>query len=221
MAGRRVGRMLLKTSMHVPSQQRFRFVDFHSYPDLTADPVLMDQLVDAYQRIFGDPDGWAEEYSPEDVRQKLQTELAGQARLRVCLDEEARIAGFCWAQVLDIGGIVDAIETIKYYRSIGSPDVAVPLRERFGARRVIYLHDLGIDPGSRGRIPLTQLIYPVLDSLAERSGIGTVLFWSVADTNVSRLAKRALFHRILALEEMRFYSGDIGASRTRPGGFGS
>jgi hypothetical protein len=43
-----------------------------------------------------------------------------------------------------------------------------------------------------------------------------VFFWSVADTNIAKLAKRALFHRILALNKMRFYSGDLLTSKTRP-----
>ena len=43
-----------------------------------------------------------------------------------------------------------------------------------------------------------------------------VLFWSIADTKISRLAKRALFHRILALDKMRFYTGNLLVSKTRP-----
>lgn len=216
MAGKRLGRMLLAKSLQ--AKFHFRYADFHNFPALAADPILTSQLVSSYQAIFGDPDGWGEHYTGEEVLQKLTNELAGSARLRVCLDGADHIAGFCWAQVLDVEGIAGAIGTIKYYQSIGSPEVISHLRHQFGNRRVIYLHELGIDPRHRGRIPLTQLIYPVLDGLAKRTGIDTVLFWSVADTNISRLAKRALFHRILALSEMRFYCGDLWASKTRPKG---
>lgn len=216
MAGKRFGGTLLAASLSGGSRQHFRYLDFRSFSTLAADQALLGQLISSYQAIFGDPNGWAEHYTDDDVLQKLKHELSGQAQLRLCVDPADHIVGFCWAQALAVDGIAHAIGTIKYYQSIGAPDVLNPLCDRFGEREVIYLHDLGIDPRCRGRIPLTQLVYPVLDGLAKRANVTTVLFWSIADTNISRLAKRALFHRILALGEMRFYSGDLWASRTRP-----
>jgi hypothetical protein len=216
MVGRRFGKMLLKKSWDVMRDKDLRYADFNSFASLEANKTLLDQLVLSYQSIFSNPDGWGEHYSSEEVVYKLTHELAGQGELRVCIDTAGHVAGFCWAQVLSVRGIADAIGTIKYYQSIGAPDVINPLVRQLGDRQVIYLHDLGIDPRYRGRIPLTQLIYPVLDTLAKRTGVDTVLFWSIADTNISRLAKRALFDRILSLGEIRFYSGTLWASKTRP-----
>lgn len=216
MRAKRLGQRLLAKALHPRRREEFRFVDFTSFDRLSADAKLTDALVLAYQTIFGDPTGWAEEYTRDEILMKLAAELSGQAILRLCLNRSGLVVGFCWAQVLDVDEIASAIATIKYYQSIGAPEVKAPLRQRFGAERVIYLHDLGIDKRYRGRIPLTRLIYPVLDGLAKRSGLRSVLFWSIADTNISRLAKRALFQRILALDEIRFYSGDLFASKTRP-----
>jgi ribosomal protein S18 acetylase RimI-like enzyme len=219
MPGKRLGKMLLAKSMHAMRDKNFHYADFDCFAALADNQALATQLILSYQSIFGNPDGWAEHYTSEEVLYKLTNELSGKAELRICVDDAGLIAGFCWAQVLGVEEIADAIGTIKYYQSSGSPDVVNHLRQHFGERRVIYLHDLGIDSRYRGRIPLTQLIYPVLDTLAKRTGVDTVLFWSVSDTNISKLAKRALFDRILALDEMRFYSGTLWASKTRPKDF--
>lgn len=216
MAGKRLRGVMWADSLRAGSGRDFRYADFHGFPALAVDPGLTGELITSYQTIFGDPDGWAEHYSREDVLGKLTSELAGDAGLRLCLDAGGGIAGFCWAQVLGVDEIADAIGTIKYYQSIGAPEVISHLRHRFGTGRLIYLHDLGIHSRHRGRVPLTQLVYPVLDGLSQRSGVDTVLFWSVDDTNVARLAKRALFHRMLALGDMRFYCGNVRASKTRP-----
>lgn len=216
MPGKRIRSIFLAESLLASPKENFQYLDFHDFPALATNPRLMEQIVLSYQTIFGDPDGWAEQYTHAEVLQKLSNELAGQAGLRICLADTDQIAGFCWAQVLQLDEIAAAIGSIKYYQSIGAPEVISHLQPRLGDGKVLYLHDLGIDTLYRGRIPLTQLIYPVLDALAQRSGVDTVLFWSVADTKISKLAKRALFHRIFALDEMRFYSGKIGASKTRP-----
>ena len=69
--------------------------------------------------------------------EKLIHELSGEAGLRVCIDAAGRVAGFCWAQALNVNEIAAAIGTIEYYQTIGAPDVTANLRRRFGERRVI------------------------------------------------------------------------------------
>lgn len=204
------------TPVSAESRQCPMYYDFQDFAALAAQPQLLHGLVSSYQAIFGDPDGWAEHYSVEDVLAKLTKELSGHAALRVCADAAGDVIGFCWAQALNVDDIVDAISSIDYYQSIGAPEVDHRLRQLFANGRVIYLHDLGIARAYRGRIPLSQLIYPVLDNVAEHSALNTVFFWSIAETNVSRLAKRAQFHPVLTVDAMCFYAGDLHASRTRP-----
>lgn len=216
MPARRIGRMLVARSLMARGQTHFSYAAFQGHAALIADPVLTNKLISSYQTIFGDPDGWAEHYTDEDVLEKLKNELTGQARLRMCMDAAGDVAGFCWAQALCVNEIAGAINRIKYYQSIGAPDVISNLRRQLGDRQVIYLHELGIDSRYRGRIPLTQLIYPVLYGLAKRTGVETVLFWSVGDTKISRLAKRAMFERTLVLGDMHFYCGNLWLSKTRP-----
>jgi len=77
--------------------------------------------------------------------------------------------------------------------------------------RVLYVHDLGITPSARSRLPLTQLIYPVLADVARRTGHGRVLFWTMPETRVSSLARRARFVECPMPNGMRFHLGEFRA----------
>ena len=117
--------------------------------------------------------------------------------------------GFCWAQCLDAAGIENSINTIKYYHMIGAPAVKQHLCNLIGKGKVIYVHDLGVNLAHRGKVPLHRLIYPMLHGLASRSQVNTVMFWSIPDSHISRLARRAGFEMVLEIAGMEFYLGEI------------
>ena len=48
--------------------------------------MVANRLIACYQQTFSDPDVWAEDYSYEDVDQKLKNELTGHAFLRIIVD---------------------------------------------------------------------------------------------------------------------------------------
>ena len=72
MPGKRIGRMLLAKSLLMTPQRNFRYTDFHSFHALAANQPLTCKMVLAYQAIFGDPDGWAEHYTSEEVLQMFE-----------------------------------------------------------------------------------------------------------------------------------------------------
>jgi hypothetical protein len=156
------------------------FRTYASFDDLAADGATMDALVECYQRVFGESEVWGETYSREDVLARLRDELAGEASLRICQDRSGTVLGFCWAQQLDAAQVVRAVETIKFYRAIALPDLPERIDALLDGTRVLYVHELGVARSARSRVPLTQLIYPVLADLAGRTGQGRVLFWDDA-----------------------------------------
>ena len=76
-------------------------------------------------------------------------------------------------------------------------------------KQFIYLHDLGIKREYRGKLSLSKLIYPTLQGITLQTGIKEVLFWTIADTKVSKLAKRAGFDLVLLHSGMQFYKGNL------------
>lgn len=194
------------------SRNGFEYLDFLDAETLFADAALTDALVTAYQAIFGDSKGWSEHYERDEVLSKLRTELAGAAGLRLCVRREAHpvVAGFCWAQMIGVPEILAAIRTIKYFQSLGAPDLGTSLAQLLGAEPVIYVHDLGVQRVWRGGVPLTQLAYPVVRDISQRTGATNLLFWSIPSTHLSLLARRALFRRGLGVGEMEFYLGSVG-----------
>ncbi len=146
------------------------FATYASFDDLAADPAMMDALIEQYQRVFGESEVWGETYSRDDVLAKLRDELAGEASLRICHDRSGTVLGFCWAQLLGAAEVMRAVDTIKFYQSIALPDLPDRIDALLSGTRVLYVHDLGIARSARGRIPLTQLIYPVLADVAGRTG---------------------------------------------------
>ncbi|MSQ48644.1 MAG: hypothetical protein EXR78_09740 [Deltaproteobacteria bacterium] len=104
-------------------------------------------------------------------------------------------------------------------------DLALPLMLLLGGCLIVLEHLFPAHPLHRKpewyiraviMNALQLLVFLGVDGLQKNTGVGTVLFWSVDDTKIAKLAKHALFHRILALDKMRFYSGDLLASKTRP-----
>lgn len=193
------------------SDADFQFLDFQNAEALFSHREQTDALVMAYQMIFGDSNGWAEHYARDEVLSKLRIELSGIARLRLCvrLEPSPIVVGFCWAQVIGVMEILSSIQSIKYFQSIGAPDLSDSLSRLIGDSQVVYVHELGIERAYRGKISLTQLIYPVIQDVSERASAKTVMFWSVPSTHVSKLAKRALFKRGFSVGEMEFYLGQV------------
>lgn len=197
-----------------------RPVDYHSthleylsiqdYKALRENPHITLQLVNSYRTIFGEPDLWAEQYSTEEVMHKLRDELSGAASLRLCFDRncEDTLAGFCWAQVLDAAQIETSIRTIRYFQTSGMPALQSDLTRVMKNAKVIYLHELAIHRAYRGRLPLNRLILPMLGDLSARSGIREVLFWTIPETRVSRLAQRGGIKMALTTNGMQFFIGE-------------
>ena len=193
---------------------KINFQDFHDYDSLIADPETSKNLVTSYQDIFGDPQLWGETYSQQDIENKLRDELSGNAGLRLCTTTEPKsnknkLLGFCWAQQLELNGVKKAIESIQYYKAIGSPKIQETLKQILNDKPVLYMHDLGITKSYRGRVSLQKLICPALNSLAQRSQTNRLLFWSIKESRIFRLAEFAGFKLVATVEGMQFFIGDI------------
>lgn len=193
------------------SRAKLNYQEIRSYYELAQKPALMAQLISTYQTIFGDPETWAEQYSDEDVRHKLQDELAGHSNLRICVDENAHssVAAFFWSQLRSADDIVRAIATIKFSAQLATPELTQQLRDAIGEEPVIYIHDFGIQKKYRGKIWLTHLIGPVLWEIGQRTRVSKVLFWSVPGTQVDLFARREGFKPVLVAHGMHFHLGEF------------
>ena len=193
---------------------KLHYRDFNSYEELMREPSLARKLVYAYQATFSGSEVWGETYSDEDVHRKLKAELSGHASLRMCVDlHTVEVAAFFWAQLCTPEEILRAIGTIKFSASMATPALLADLRNAIGEREVIYVHDLGILEPYRGRIWMTHLTGPVLHEVAEESGNGRVLFWSVPGTQVAALARRTGFREVLVTNGMHFHLGEFTTGR--------
>jgi len=187
------------------------FAAYASFDALAADGAMLDALIEQYQRVFEASEVWGETYAREDVLARLRDELAGEASLRICHDRSGTVLGFCWAQLLDAAAVMRAVDTIKFYQSMALPDLPDRIDALLSGTPVLYVHDLGIARSARSRVPLTQLIYPVLADVARRTGHGRVLFWTMPETRVSTLARRARFVECPMPNGMRFHLGEFRA----------
>lgn len=197
-----------KTTPFTPNYQA---LDFTSYQQLRASPLHANHLIASYQKTFSEPDVWAEDYSYEEVDQKLKNELAGDAYLRIVMDEKQQnqVAAFCWAQLLNADEILTSIRSIQYYQTLGEPDLSKPLTDVIGDESVLYLHDLAIIHEYRGKVNLRKLILPVLQDIARRTGVCKLFFWSVEGTRISSLANRAGIDLVTTSNGIQFFSGSI------------
>ena len=202
------------------------FKDFHNFDALMAEGNMSEQLIQTYQNIFGDPDLWGESYSQKEVEEKLKDELAGNAGLRLCVNDHGNendiyndihknnqttndLLGFCWAQQLGLQGVKSAIESIQFYQDLGCPKILEPLKRILDDKPVLYVHDLGIPKDFRGQVPLHKLICPVLNSLAERSQTSRLFFWSIKESRIYKLAQYAGFKQVANIAGMQFFIGDV------------
>jgi len=192
-------------------KNKYRFIDFDSLDELVQDGALTGQLIGKYQQIFNDPSLWGEQYTVSDVMQNLHKQLSGDAALRLCInnEENRHPVAFCWAQVLTQEEIVSNIENVQFYQSLGAPQVAEVISSSMGHGRAIYLHDLGVSSECRGEVSLRQLILPTITRLANRTGVHRVLYWSIQDTRIHRLAERAGHELIAEVDGMQFFSGNL------------
>ena len=204
----------MKNTMSKIMTNKMTFKDFHSYDALMTEGNLSEQLIRTYQNIFGDPDLWGESYSQGEVADKLKDELAGNAGLRLCLDENENtesndLLGFCWAQQLGLHGVKSAIESIQFYQDLGFSKILETLKRILDDKPVLYVHDLGIPKDYRGQVPLHKLICPVLNSLAERSKTSRLFFWSIKESRIYKLAQYAGFKQVADIAGMQFFIGDV------------
>ncbi|MEE9339226.1 MAG: hypothetical protein V3U87_14200 [Methylococcaceae bacterium] len=191
----------------IPLSHQFQAMDFTSYQQLTADNFHVKQLITSYQKTFSDPDVWAENYSEKDVDNKLKNELAGDAYLRMVMEEKQnQIAAFCWAQLLNADEILTSIRSIQYYQTLGEPDLKQPLLDTIGNESVLYIHDLAIMQEYRGQINLRKLILPVLQNIATCTGINKIFFWSIEGTRISSLADRAGIDLATTSDSIQFFA---------------
>lgn len=193
------------------NKNKYRFIDFQNLEELMHDGALTEQLIQKYQQIFNDPSLWGEHYTSCDVMKNLHKQLSGDAEIRLCINREQNPhpVAFCWAQVLTCEEIVSNIETVQYYQSLGAPQVAEVIKGSIGHGKAIYLHDLGISRECRGEVSLRQLILPMISQLADRTGVNHVLYWSIHDTRIHRLAERAGHALIAEVDGMQFFSGRL------------
>lgn len=192
-------------------KHKYRFVDFESLDELRQDSALTEQLIRKYQQIFNDSTVWGEQYTSCDVMHNLHKQLSGDAAIRLCLNQEHnhQPVAFCWAQVLTHDAIVSNIENVQYYQTLGAPQVAEVIRNSIGDGKAIYLHDLGVSSECRGEVSLRQLILPTITQLADRTGVNHILYWSIHDTRIHRLAERAGHELIAEVAGMQFFSGSL------------
>ena len=197
------------STVKTQTNPRYHYIDYENFDELASDPVTLDQLIQLYRQIFSEPDGWNEQFCYDQVRANLMHELSQHACLRLCTTSgrQREVVGFCWAQLLSIAEVAQTIKTVQYYDMLGSPQIEKPLQDILGNVPVIYLHDLGIKRELRGKLSLSHLIQPVLQDVARQTGIKRVLFWTIANTHVSRLARRGGFRLALLHSGMQFYIG--------------
>lgn len=199
------------------NNQNYHFDNFNNYQELMADNNTSRNLIASYQDVFGDPKLWDESYTENEIQKKLQNELSGKANLRLCRNttQDNTIMGFCWAQQLGLSGIKSAIESIQFYKDVGSPEIDETLKKTLGDEPALYLHDLGISAPFRGKVSLQQLICPVLNSLAERSNTNRLFFWSIKESRIFKLAQFAGFKLVDTVGEIQFFIGDINSKRVQ------
>lgn len=201
-----------------PKLESLVFLDFYSFSDLEANPRIFTELVDAYQKIFAEPGIWEEQYSYEDIVNKLQREMLGYACLRACLDVKGQnLVGFCWVQVIEFDEMVDALNSVEYCQRSDVLELSRSLSQKIGNATLIYIHDLGIVPEYRKRVSLVDLIHPAVKSVAHRSGITKILFWSSPQTCIHHLAEIAEIPMIVANGDIQFFCGDIRNDRLSTG----
>lgn len=203
----------MDNAMPLPFSHKFQCMSFTHYHQLTEDSLHAKKLITAYQKTFSDPDVWAENYSVEEVDNKLKNELSGEAFLRFIMEEDSnQVAAFCWAQLLNADEILTSIRSIQYYQTLGEPDLSQPLFDTLGNEPVLYIHDLAIMQEYRGQINLRKLIVPVLQDIAIRTGINKVFFWSVEGTRISSLATRAGIDLATTSKGIQFFIGQLNLS---------
>jgi len=190
---------------------RFSFIDYYSYEELTIYPEIMKNLIFLYQRIFSESEAWEENYKETEIEEFIKNGLSGDACLRICFDvnETLQPIGFCWAQKLPVDAVLSSIESIQFYRNIGSPNINEPLKEIMGNSEVVYIHDLGISLEYRGRIPLESLVIPPVRNVVMESEVNRVLFWSNPQTCIHHLAHKVQIPMILESSEMQFFLLDV------------
>ena len=185
------------------------FKDYFSYAELAQDAAVLQKLIRCYSTIFSEDDTWCEDYSEQEVNQKLHAELRGNCALRLCLTP-LDVVGFCWVQHLGVNAIYQHISTIKYFRDNDTQefDLRSALKNKID-RSATYIHDLGIAKAYRTTIALDQLIVPVLQYSFEQSNSRTLAFWSLEETCISHLAQKAYLTPFLKLKNMVFFCDDV------------
>lgn len=211
---KRLWDMLRGKELHISNKvihnDSYRFLDFSSYEMFMQDEIIVKSFVSLYKEIFKDPELWAEEYSTQEIHERLKEELAGTAQLRLCVSEDEVVA-FAWVQELSIKDVKCAIESIEYYERLGSPDISSVLQCE--EEKVMYLHDLGVKKDKRGEVSLRMLLCPMIQTISQKSEAKEVFFWTIEKTKISILARYIGFKKVATVESMQFFKGSMKDSK--------
>lgn len=189
--------------------QDITFQDYFSYAELALDEEILQKLTRCYRTLFKEDTIWNEDYSEEDIQQKLQAELKGDCALRLCLYRDD-VVGFCWVQSLDAQAIHQHINRVKYFQDRQASEAELQQSlNHFVKHTATYIHDLGIAKAYREAVALEQLIIPPLRHSFAKAGSSTLAFWSVEATCISHLAQKAGIKPFLKLDNMVFFCGDV------------
>ena len=193
------------------NKECFSFRDFNSDEELSIHSDIKMNLILLYQQIFRDSGAWGEDYEVTEIEKSIKAGLSGDACLRVCFDANDGLQpiGFCWAQKLSIDSVLKSVESIQFYKKIGSPNVHEPLKTLIGSSEIVYIHDLGISPDYRGEVPLERLVIPPVMRVVTESSAKRVLFWSNPQTCIHHLANKAQIPMIYEQSGMQFFLLDV------------
>lgn len=192
----------------LPREQiNLQFFEFTHYQQLNRNLAWHDGLIECYREVF--QESWGENYSYQEVKQRLQKELTGSACLRFVMDMTTnKVIGFCWAQFLSPSEIKCAIASIKYIHTVKHflIDDAVQTTSS-----IIYIHDIGILKSARNQVPLSLLILPVLESVALYSHCRQIMFWSIQQTCIAHLASKIDIRPYYKMGDVQFFNGVLPA----------
>ncbi len=134
--------------------QDITFQDYFSYAELAHDDGVFQKLTRCYRTLFKEDTLWNEDYSQEEIQQKLQAELQGDCALRLCLYRDD-VVGFCWVQNLDAHAIHQHIRRVKYFQNsqVNHADLQQSLKHHI-KHTATYIHDLGIAKAQQKTIAL-------------------------------------------------------------------
>lgn len=189
-------------------QVDLQFFECTNYKQLNQYTQWHDGLIECYREVF--KESWGENYTYQEVKNRLQRELTGHACLRFAVDlATQKVLAFCWAQYLSAQEIKLAINAIHYIHTVKdfSINQAVPANSH-----AIYIHDIGILKPARSQVPLALLIMPTLEAVALYARTRELIFWSIQQTSIAHIANKINIQPYYEKEDVQFFSGFLPAA---------